>query len=73
MHRYCGIQEKWLPLHPQIVVQRDNVLRKLGTQTIAEREKWLNGVDALQDEWIIERRVQLLIDRGEPRKAKVCN
>ena len=37
---------------------------------MAEREKWLNQVDALQDEWIIERRVQLLIDRGELQEAK---
>ena len=46
------------------------MLRNLGTQTLAEREQWLNQVDALQDEWIIERRVQLLIDRGEFQKAK---
>ncbi len=65
-----SIQEKWLQLHPQIIVERDEVLRNLGTQTLAERENWLNQVDALQDEWIIERRVQLLIDRGEFQKAK---
>ena len=65
-----AIREKWLQLHPQIVVERDEVLRDLGIQTIAEREQWLNQVDALQDEWIIERRVQLLIDRGEFREAK---
>ena len=65
-----SIQERWLQLHPQIVVQRDEVLRNLGTHTMAEREKWLNQVDALQDEWIIERRVQLLIDRGELQEAK---
>src|SRR5207249_5329654 len=65
-----SIQEKWLQLHPQIVVERDEVLRDLGTHTMAEREKWLNQLDALQDEWIIERRVQLLIDSGEFQKAK---
>jgi hypothetical protein len=27
-------------------------------------------VGALPDEWIAERRVQLLIDKGQPRKAK---
>src|SRR5437667_253373 len=65
-----SIQEKWLQLHPQIIVERDEVLRNLGTQTLAEREQWLNQVDALQDEWIIERRVQLLVDSGEFQKAK---
>jgi hypothetical protein len=65
-----GIEEKWLQLHPQIVVERDKVLRSLGLQTIPEREKWLSKVNALNDEWIIERKVQLLIDKGEVQKAK---
>src|SRR5207247_1083808 len=60
-----SIQEQWLQLHPQIIVERDDVLRSSGTRTLAEREQWLNRVDALHDEWIIERRVQLLIDKGE--------
>jgi uncharacterized protein DUF5107/uncharacterized protein len=67
---FGSIQEKWLQLHPQIVVERDAVLRDSGTHTIAERQQWLNRVDALQDEWIIERRVQLLIDNGEFQRAK---
>ncbi len=66
----ASIQEQWLQLHPQIVVERDAVLRDSGTHTIAERQQWLNRVDALQDEWIIERRVQLLIDKGEFQEAK---
>lgn len=65
-----SIREKWLQLHPQIVVERDTVLHTLGAHTIAEREKWLKQVDALQDEWVIERRVQLLIDKGEDQAAK---
>ena len=64
------IEERWLQLHPQIIVQRDHVLRRLGTQTIAERANWLNHVDALEDEWIVETRAQLLIDRGELQEAK---
>ena len=60
-----AIHERWLQLHPQVVVERDEALRRLGTQTLAEREKWLDQVDALQDEWIRERRGQLLIDKGE--------
>jgi hypothetical protein len=65
-----AIEEKWLQLHPQIVVERDKVLRNLGTQTIFEREGWLSKCDALKDEWVIERRVQLLIDKNEFQKAK---
>ena len=65
-----AIQEPWLQLHPQVVVERDKILRALGTQTLAEREQWLNKVGALKDEWIIERRVQLLIDKGEIQNAK---
>jgi len=37
---------------------------------MAEREKWLDGVAALADEWVIERRVQLLIDKGNAEEAK---
>ncbi|MDP9230498.1 MAG: transposase [Bacteroidota bacterium] len=65
-----AIDEKWLQLHPQIIIDRDKVLRNLGKQTLAEREAWLSKVDALKDEWIIERRVQLLIDKGEIQQAK---
>jgi hypothetical protein len=67
---YAEIKEKALLLHPQIVVERDQVLRANGPATIAEREKWLAAVDALKDEWIAERKVQLLIDKGEFASAK---
>lgn len=67
---FDDINENWLQLHPQIVVERDKVLRNIGPQTIAERDQWLSKVDALKDEWVIERRVQLLIDKGEYEKAK---
>lgn len=65
-----SIQEERLRLHPQIIVARDDVLRALGAHTLAERERWLSRVDALPDERIIERRVQLLIDRAEFEAAK---
>jgi hypothetical protein len=67
---FASIHEQWLQLHPQIVVERDAVLRDLGPRTTPEREQWLNRVAALQDDWIIERRVQLLIDKGEYQAAK---
>ena len=65
-----SIKEPWLQLHPQIVVERDKVLRNLGQQTISKREEWLSKVAALKDEWILERRVQLLIDKGAPEAAR---
>jgi hypothetical protein len=64
------IRERWLQLHPQIVVERDIVLRHLGPRTLQERERWLNSVNALPDEWLAERQVQLLIDKGEIQPAK---
>jgi len=67
---FAAIEEPWLQLHPQIVVERDAVLRELGPRSTSEREKWLDRVEALQDDWIIERRVQLLIDKGEYQDAK---
>lgn len=65
-----SIKEPWLQLHPQIVVERDKLLRSQGISTLAEREQWLNKVDALPDEWVKERIVQLLIDKQEYSKAK---
>jgi len=65
-----SIVEPWLQLHPQVVVERDRILRALGIQTLAERERWLNDVGALKDEWLIERKVQLLIDKGDIKNAR---
>ena len=65
-----AIQEKWLRLHPQVVVEHDKVLRALGNQTLARRKQWLESTAALQDERITERRVQWLIDQGEIQKAR---
>ena len=64
------IGEKWLQLHPQVIVERDKVLRALGSPFLTERESWLIKVEALKDEWVIERRIQLLIDKSEYAKAK---
>jgi hypothetical protein len=65
-----SIQEPWLQLHPQVVIERDKLLRSLGPQTLAERKDWLKKTAALQDEWLIERRVQLLIDQENFVQAK---
>jgi hypothetical protein len=65
-----SVKESWLQLHPQVVVERDKILRNAGSQTLAERESWLDRVNALHDEWVLERRVQLLVDKGEYLEAK---
>ena len=65
-----AIREPWLQRHPQIVVERDKFLRNLGPETVPERARWLASVDALKDEWVVERRVQLLIDEDQVQKAK---
>lgn len=65
-----SIREPWLQLHPQVVVERDKLLRSQGLSTLPEREQWLNKVNALDDEWVKERIVQLLIDKQEYKKAK---
>lgn len=67
---FAAIREPWLQLHPQVVVERDKVLRRIGRETLAERAAWLKKVDALPDEWLAERRIQLLIDQGQVRAAK---
>jgi hypothetical protein len=64
------IQEKWIQILPQVIIERDIILRKLGPETIPDREKWIFEVGALPDEWIIERKVQLLIDKGLVSEAK---
>lgn len=65
-----SITETWLQIHPQVIVERDKLLRSIGTQTIPEREQWLTKVNALKDEWVIERRIQLLIDENKIEDAK---
>lgn len=64
------ITEPWLQIHPQVIIERDNVLRQIGSQTLSERERWLAKVGALKDEFVIERKVQLLIDKNELQAAK---
>jgi hypothetical protein len=67
---FRSIREATLQSHPQIVAERDDVLRRAGAETIPERERWLDEADPIEDERVVERRVQLLIDKGELRRAK---
>ena len=67
---FRSIREATLQSHPQIVAERDDVLRRAGAETIPERERWLDEADPIEDERVVERRVQLLIDKGELQRAK---
>lgn len=67
---FRSIREEWLLIHPQVATERDKVLRALGRQTLTERDYWLQRTGALEDEWVMERRVQWLIDNGEAERAR---
>ncbi|MDR1557777.1 MAG: DUF5107 domain-containing protein [Tannerellaceae bacterium] len=67
---YDSIADSWLSLHPQFVVARDKLLQKAGRHTLGKREFLLAAVNASPDEWIAERNIRLLIDKGEYLRAK---
>ena len=54
----------------RLLLKGINYLRSMGSSTIVVREQWLLQVAELKDEWVIERRVQLLIDKDELQQAK---
>lgn len=60
----------WLNLHPQFIIERDKLLRRIGKETLPERAEWLSKVDASSDEWLAERNAQLYIDQGRYQQAK---
>lgn len=66
---YRSMESRTVALHPQIVYERDLTLAALGTETLAERQGWLDETSALTDEWLIERRAALLADRGQFAEA----
>jgi len=66
---FRAIASEALALHPQVVVERDKALAALGRGTLKERERWLDAVSALEDEWLAERRASVLIDSGDPEGA----
>jgi hypothetical protein len=63
------IESEAIALHPQVVIERDKALAALGRETLEERRHWLQAVSALDDEWLVERRVSLLIDSGDSQAA----
>lgn len=42
----------------------------MGAETIALNERWLSKVAELKDEWVKDRRIQLLIDKGNYEQDK---
>jgi Domain of unknown function (DUF5107) len=66
---FRAIESEAVALHPQIVIERDKALAVLGTETLAERRRWLDAVSAIEDEWLAERRASFLIDSGDSQAA----
>jgi hypothetical protein len=66
---FRAIESEAVALHPQVVIERDKALAALGKETLEERGRWLRAVSALDDEWLAERRVTLLIDCGDWQAA----
>jgi hypothetical protein len=56
--------------HPQIVVERDLALSELGKETLEERAVWLERVDSLEDDYLLERKAIYLLDSGQPSAAR---
>ena len=67
---YNSVKEEAMNNHPQITVERDKALARLGPERIQERQRWLDQIDALNDEFMIERRIDLLIDMNETEVAR---
>jgi hypothetical protein len=67
---FRAIESEAISLHPQVVFERDIALAAEGKSTLEERERWLDAVSALEDEWLVERRVHLLADQGRWEEAR---
>lgn len=66
---FRAIESQAISLHPQIVIERDKALAAVGTETLEERQHWLDAVAALDDEWLDERRAAFYLDRGDAQTA----
>lgn len=67
---YRKIRSRVFALHPQVTYERDLALSAVGPETLAEREYWLAQTNALQDDWLVERRAAWLTDAGKFTEAK---
>lgn len=68
--QYEQMKEEVWKLHPQIVVERDRLLEKCGEDAFEERALWLQRLDALDDDALLERKISLLIDTKNFAMAK---
>lgn len=68
---YESMNDDAFKLHPQIVVERDRLLAQFGSTAFAERMKFLDELNALNDEMLIERRIALLIDMENYKEARI--
>jgi Domain of unknown function (DUF5107) len=66
---FRAIESEAVALHPQVLIDRDKALAALGKETLDERQRWLDAVSAVEDEWLAERRASLLIERGNLQAA----
>jgi hypothetical protein len=66
---FRAIESEAIALHPQVVIERDKALAALGRETLDERRRWLDAISALDDEWVAERRADLLFGLGDPTGA----
>lgn len=66
---YDRIRHRSWREHPQIVAERDMTLEKC-PGTLELRKEYLDAVEGVQDDYLVERRVKLLMDSGEYGQAK---
>lgn len=67
---FDNMADEALALHPQLVVERDKVLEKMGDKTHEERKRSLDKLDALNDDTLTERRIALMIAMENFDEAK---
>ena len=67
---YNSIEDKAIKMHPQIIVERDKTLEQIGHSSLSDRKFWLDQVESLNDEFIIERRIDMLIEMDEIEEAQ---
>jgi hypothetical protein len=64
-----SIKAEAVALHPQVVIERDIVLAHFKDRYLNERKLWLNQVNSLEDDGLIERRAFYLFDTGKKQEA----
>lgn len=65
-----SIQSLAVAHHPQVVIERDIILSGMKDRFLSERGSWLEHVNSLEDDGLIERMVYYLLDTGKAQEAK---